>query len=1054
MKKLLTLLTMALIAISANAQAVIAEIDWTQESEYTYWCSGENGSTAVVGAEGLEINVPAAGDNYWNPQTVVLNVPGLPVADNPDAPAFLAEDGRYQVIITAKHPAGQLQVNLGTWDDGLSLQKDFDVAEAADFEDIVVDFSDGWPADCFSNVHVLWQCGALPGLRILKKIQIIDLNVNSNYDTWTIAGDKNLLGSDWDAADKKNYMSTYDGKNYTLTKSTYLSKGTYHFKVYKDNAMQKSYPKKNASLVINEEAFYNVKFTFNSDTKELSATATKKEVLFYNYISKGKVVEVKSIASDFKGELIIPSSVTHEGETYTVTKIGDRSFSNCRGLISVNIPNSVTTIGSYAFSYCSGLKSITIPNSVTTIGMDCFDGCYSLTAVNISDIKSWCSISFDFDKTPLSNPLYYAKHLYLNGEEINNLIIPNGVIVIKDNVFYNCLGLSTVSISNNVTSIGNNAFFGCSGLTSITIPNSVTSIGYYTFSGCSGLTSVTLPNSVTSISGYAFHNCNGLKSISLPSSVTTIGGCAFSGCSGLTSITIPNKVTSIGYGAFSGCSGLTSITIPNSVSSIGENAFYGCNGLKSASIGCGICSINSGAFSNCSGLTDVYCYAEKLTDIDPEWDETEGLYTHSKAFAESYIEYATLHVPKGCSGAYKAVEPWKNFKSILEMVDAKVKLSKTKAAIEKGKTLTLKATITPSDLPDKSLTWESSNTNVASVTSAGKVMGVNAGTATITCTSNSTGVKATCKVTVGYVELDKTEATIMKGKTTTLSATVYPSSLTDKSVTWESSNTKIATVTSAGKVKGVKAGSATITCTSNATGLKATCTVNVVNGIVTLNKTEACVQKGKTMTLKATVTPETLADKSMTWESSDKKIATVTKAGKVKGVKYGTATITCTSVATGAKATCQVTVGKVVVSISEVSIKKSRGITLEATVYPEDLADKSVTWKSSDKSIATVDKEGRVKGIKAGTATITCTSVATGLKGTCTVTVLSNSEARSMIGDDDELTGLKELESSAAAEPFDVYDLSGRKVLHQVTSLDGLSDGIYIVNGKKILKKK
>ena len=226
-----------------------------------------------------------------------------------------------------------------------------------------------------------------------------------------------------------------------------------------------------------------------------------------------------------------------------------------------------------------------------------------------------------------------------------------------------------------------------------------------------------------------------------------------------------------------------------------------------------------------------------------------------------------------------------------------------------------------------------------------------------------------------------------------------------------------------------------------------------MKGIVTLNKTEAYVQKGKKLTLKATVTPETLADKSVTWESSDPKIATVTSEGKVKGVRYGTATITCTSVATGVKATCQVTVGKVVISMSEFSLKKSRGITLEAIVYPEDLADKSVTWKSSDKSIATVNEEGRVMGIMAGTATITCTSVATGLKGTCTVTVLSNSEARSMNGEDDELTDIKELESSAAAEPFDVYDLSGHKVLHQVTSLDGLSEGIYIVNGKKILKK-
>ena len=167
---------MALMAVGANAQKVIAEIDWSTQEAFNNWCSGENGSTAVVGAEGLEINVPSAGENYWNPQTVVLNVEGEKVADNPDAPAFLEEDGQYKVVITAKHPAGHLQVNLGTWDDGVSLQKDFDVAEAADFEDIEIDFSEGWPADCFSNIHVLWQSGALPGLSVLKKIQVIDLN--------------------------------------------------------------------------------------------------------------------------------------------------------------------------------------------------------------------------------------------------------------------------------------------------------------------------------------------------------------------------------------------------------------------------------------------------------------------------------------------------------------------------------------------------------------------------------------------------------------------------------------------------------------------------------------------------------------------------------------------------------------------------------------------------------------------------------------------------------------------------------------------------------------
>ena len=498
-------------------------------------------------------------------------------------------------------------------------------------------------------------------------------------------------------------------------------------------------------------------------------------------------------------------------------KIAENAFNDCSGLTSVTIPNSVTSIASYAFKDCSGLTSVTIPNSVTSIGSYAFNNCSGLTSITI----------------------------------------PNSVTSIGWGAFVDCSSLTSVFLPNSVTFIVDHAFEDCSGLTSVTIPNSVTSIGSSAFNGCSDLTSVTIPNSVTSIGSRAFSYCSGMTSVTIPNSVTSIGWGAFADCSSLTSVTIPNSVTSIVAGVFEYCSDLTSVTIPNSVTSIGEWAFAYCNGLTSITIGSGIKYIYNQAFADCPELTDVYCYAENVPS------------TNVDAFEGSYIEYATLHVPKGCIGAYKDVKPWKNFKSIVEIVDAKVELNKTEANIEKGKTLTLKATITPSDLADKS-------------------------------------------------------------------------------VTWKSSNKKVATVSSSGKVKGVKVGTATITCTSNATGLKATCTVNVVNGLVTLNKTEACVQKGKTMTLKATVTPKTLADKSVTWKSSDTKIATVTKAGKVKGVKYGTATIACTSVATGAKATCQVTVGKVVVSISEVSIKKSRGITLEATVYPEDLTDKSVTWKQGE----------------------------------------------------------------------------------------------------------
>ena len=749
---------------------------------------------------------------------------------------------------------------------------------------------------------------------------------------------------------------------------------------------------------------------------------------WYDQKSDG-VVYAGKVLYKYKGEM-------PEGTKISIKDgklgIAEGAFSCCYGLASVTIPNSVTFIGYAAFSHCLSLTSVTIGSSVTSIGDHAFNHCSRLTSITI----------------------------------------PNSVTSIGNSAFQNCYSFTSVTIGSSVTFIGSSAFSGCTGLTSITIPNSVTSIGSSAFSECSGLTSVTIGNNVKSIDSHTFGGCNNLTSMKvksgnsvydsrdncnaiietatntlikgckktvIPNSVTTIGSYAFYKCSGLSSITIPSSVTSIGSSAFYNCSGLTSVTIPNSVTFISGGTFEECTGLTSITIPNSVTSIGRGAFYICRALTDVYCYAENVPT------------TESSSFETSYIPNVTLHVPTGSVDAYKAVEPWNKFKEIVGTTTAKVKLNKTKATLEKGNTLTLKATVTPSTLPDKSVTWKSSNTKVATVTSNGKVKGVKAGTATITCTYVATGAKATCKVTVGYVKLNESKVAIQKGKTVTLTPTVYPSSLTDKSVVWKSTDTSVATVTSEGKVKGVKAGTAIIICTSVATSLSTTCEVTV--GSVSLNKSKTFLEKGKTVTLKATVQSPVSDDKSVVWESSDKSIATVSSSGKVKGVKYGTATITCTSVATGLSATCQVTVGKVVINIPEFTLRRTRTATLVATVYPTTLSDKSVTWESSDPEIATVTSEGKVKGVKAGTATITCTSVATGLSGTCVVTVTASSESRSSEGDGDDVTGIEQLEENSATEPYDVYDLSGRKVRHQVTSLDGLPAGVYIVNRKKVVNK-
>jgi len=266
------------------------------------------------------------------------------------------------------------------------------------------------------------------------------------------------------------------------------------------------------------------------------------------------------------------------------------------------IPASVTSIGDYAFSDCSSLKSVTIPESVTNVGKSAFSCCRGLKEVIIHDLAAWCSIRFwDYSSNPLSN----GGKLYLDGELIENLVIPASVPSIVDYSFSACSSLTSVTIPSSVTSIGSNAFYQCSNLASVTIPVSITSIDESAFDGCSSLTSVEIPSSVTSIGDNAFSHCDALTSVTIPESVAGIGDRAFWCCSNLKSVTIQEGVTCIGKEAFILCYNLMNVTIPASVTSIEDGAFKDCRSLTSVTIPASVTTIGGSAFKDCTNLANV-----------------------------------------------------------------------------------------------------------------------------------------------------------------------------------------------------------------------------------------------------------------------------------------------------------------------------------------------------------------------------------------------------------------------------------------------------------------
>ena len=363
---------------------------------------------------------------------------------------------------------------------------------------------------------------------------------------------------------------------------------------------------------------------------------------------------------------------------------------------------------------------------------------------------------------------------------------------------------------------------------------------------------------------------------------------------------------------------------------------------------------------------------------------------------EAVITVATLDGTELSATCRVEVVPTLAESITLDLVELTLEATETKA---------LSVTILPELATDKTVTWESSDEDIAIVDADGVVTAILVGKATITVsTTDGSNLSATCMVTVvptlaESIKLDVAELTLKATETATLSATILPELTTDKSVAWMSSDETVATVDENGMVTAIAVGKAIITATTgDGSNLSATCKVIVKPTLatsITLDYSEYEIVEKSDFQLVATVLPELTTCKDVVWSSSDMWVASVDANGLVRAYSVGEAIITAsTTDGSNLSASCKVTVltslaESITLDLTEVLLRATETATLVATVLPETTANKGVEWSSSNESVATVSKKGIVTAISVGEAIITAATVdGTDLSTTCKVMVV------------------------------------------------------------------
>lgn len=716
-----------------------------------------------------------------------------------------------------------------------------------------------------------------------------------------------------------------------------------------------------------------------------------------------------------------------------VNRIGDQAFAGCEELVSINLPTSLLSIGTNVFYNCPKLTEIVIPGSLKSVSEGTFSGCKSLLKVTIQD--------------GVEN---IGRQTFYNCSKLENIHFPSSLKTIDEEAFRDCISLSEVVFEDGVEEIGISAFSGCNGLTKLSTPSSLISIGSSAFYNCSNICELNIANGLQTIGNKAFCGCIGISSVKIPDSVTSIGESAFTipwaSSTGknynIPFVQIGNGIKSL-YNVFDGTNlegpNIDILVIGNSITKLYDFASV-----------FGSTSSTSLRHSTLYLLTDnkVDLYSWAIDSSNPRKPNcTTYVADISKYTSNDIKTYGIKNIvsTSAYKGEYSGTIPDINFVSYLEGYNATISkeyfnvgtYSSMEVTISKedfSSTITVPCNYTITKAPlnimanDKVIVYgeeipeldcsyigfkndETADYALSTLptlaTSAKK--GSDAGTYKINI-SGAMSKNYSLSYTSGTLTIMKASQEITWSQQFNDCWVGDDIELNAKSscglpITYISSDESIAFITNEnGKqiLHLIKDGNVKITATQQGNtnyqpAQEVSKSINVIAKIassITLNRTSAELKEGETLTLMATIKPETAIEKGVVWQSSNNTIATV-NAGVVTAHKVGDAIITATTIdGSNLSAICSIKVNPILatsitLNTSSASLEVGESLTLTCEIQPNNATYKSALWASSNISVASVSN-GIVTAISPGSCVIKArTTDGSNLESTCVISVAS-----------------------------------------------------------------